>query len=203
MKFYPRKKKKCIHIQYSLEKLRKYLKVARTKIFLISLPILSLYLNYCYQLWVDRRGGSRAATASGIEIFVALVNGFQLLTVLTKGFVLDIVVVLNILSGNAGFDDKAFNFLEALFSKYIVSTIIFLYLISFISFYLLISEPSLFIYLFICLFIYLFIHLFIHLLIYCQVSLYLFIFFNHSSCFDGNKIRCRWPLVLLTIFILV
>ena len=111
---------------------------------------------------------------------MALVNGFQLLTVLTKGFVLDSVVVLNILSGNAGFDDKAFNFLEALFSKYIVSTIIFLYLISFISFYLLISEPSLFIYLFICLFIYLSIYPSIYSFTYLLSGIIVFIYLFQS-----------------------
>ena len=41
------------------------------------------------------RGGSRADATSKMERFVIIVNGFQSLTVITKGSILDVATVLD------------------------------------------------------------------------------------------------------------
>ena len=41
------------------------------------------------------RGGFRAAATSKVEIFVVTVNGFQPLTIITKGSILDVAAVLD------------------------------------------------------------------------------------------------------------
>ena len=41
------------------------------------------------------RGGSRTAATSKMERFVIIVNGFQLLTVITKCSILDVAAVLD------------------------------------------------------------------------------------------------------------
>ena len=41
------------------------------------------------------RGGSRAAATSKMEHFVIIVNGFQLLTIITKRSILDIAAALD------------------------------------------------------------------------------------------------------------
>ena len=41
------------------------------------------------------RGGSRAAARSKMEHFVIIVNGFQLLTIITKRFILDVAAALD------------------------------------------------------------------------------------------------------------
>ena len=41
------------------------------------------------------RGGSRAAATSKMELFVIIVNGFQPLTIITNGSILDVAAVLD------------------------------------------------------------------------------------------------------------
>ena len=41
------------------------------------------------------RGGSRTAATSKVQLFVIIVNGFQLLTIITKSSTLDVAAVLN------------------------------------------------------------------------------------------------------------
>ena len=41
------------------------------------------------------KGGSRTAATSKMERFVIIVNGFQLLIIITKHFILDLAVVLD------------------------------------------------------------------------------------------------------------
>ena len=43
----------------------------------------------------DHRGASRTATASGMELFVAIVNSFYQWTIVTKTLVLDVETVLS------------------------------------------------------------------------------------------------------------
>ena len=48
-----------------------------------------------YNRALHARGGSRTATASKMELFVIIVNGFQPLTIITKCSILDVAAVLN------------------------------------------------------------------------------------------------------------
>ena len=43
----------------------------------------------------EYRGGSRTATSSKMDLFVITANGFQPLTIITKGSILDVAVVLD------------------------------------------------------------------------------------------------------------
>ena len=48
-----------------------------------------------YNRALHARSRSRTATASKMELFVIIVNGFQPLTVITKCSILDVAAVLN------------------------------------------------------------------------------------------------------------
>ena len=43
----------------------------------------------------ETRGGFRTAATSEVEVFVIIVNGFQLLTIITKSSTLDVAAVLD------------------------------------------------------------------------------------------------------------
>ena len=44
---------------------------------------------------METRGGSRAAATSKMKRFVIIVNGFQPLTIITKGSILDVAAALD------------------------------------------------------------------------------------------------------------
>ena len=53
--------------------------------------------NISYTLWSThiRRGGSRTAAISKMEHFVIIVNGWKLLTIITKSSILDVAAVVD------------------------------------------------------------------------------------------------------------
>ena len=64
-----------------------------------SIPYIKLdYADYLVKselFFRDVRGGSRTAATSKVELFVIIVNGWKLLTIITKSSTLDIAAVLD------------------------------------------------------------------------------------------------------------
>ena len=52
-------------------------------------------LDADYIVYIDIKSGSRTAATSKMERFVAIVNGFQPLTIITKRSILDVAAVLD------------------------------------------------------------------------------------------------------------
>ena len=74
-------------------------------------------LNTCeslHELEEDHRGGSRAAKASGMELFVEMANSFYQWTIVTKFSALDVETVP---PEHTGLDDKAFQLSASTFLK--------------------------------------------------------------------------------------
>ena len=84
---------------WSTETLTKVALLSYSGVLTHSVPLVSLFMHWKYLKLsffdVFIGGGSRTAAASKIELFVIIVNGWKLFTIITKSSILDVAAGLD------------------------------------------------------------------------------------------------------------